>query len=216
MKVALPPGLLLAALSAPLLLGADAPEPRTNMKEALRARVAADAKKKSPPPENAPAAADAAQTPAPTGPAVPPAATPATAPPSPEPGKSPPAPPPAAAAPATVLPKVEVRKGRVTVLDVKLAQQEAAIEREKKLTKVSEVDAALNDSKIARPLAILGGDSAQFRQRVAAERVELMEAEKDLIEAIAHARTKEEKAELQKQLDELKAMRRQLDKSLRQ
>jgi sensor histidine kinase regulating citrate/malate metabolism len=42
-----------------------------------------------------------------------------------------------------------------------------------------------------------------------------MEAEKDLIEAIAHARTKEEKAELQKQLDELKAMRRQLDKSLR-
>jgi sensor histidine kinase regulating citrate/malate metabolism len=42
-----------------------------------------------------------------------------------------------------------------------------------------------------------------------------MEAEKDIIEAIAQARTKEEKAELQKQLDELKAMRRQLDKSLR-
>ena len=42
-----------------------------------------------------------------------------------------------------------------------------------------------------------------------------MEAEKDLIEAIAYAKTKEEKADLQKQLDELKTMRRQLDKSLR-
>ena len=42
-----------------------------------------------------------------------------------------------------------------------------------------------------------------------------MEEEKDLIEAIAHAKTKEEKEELRKQLDELKAMRRQLEKSLK-
>ena len=39
--------------------------------------------------------------------------------------------------------------------------------------------------------------------------------EKDLIEAIAHAKSKAEKQELQKQLDELKAVRRDLEKSLR-
>lgn len=89
------------------------------------------------------------------------------------------------------------------------------IARERKNLKVSEVDSALNDSRIARPLSIFGGDSAQFRQGVASERVELMEAEKDLIEAIAFAKTKEEKAGLQKQLNELKAMRRELDRSMR-
>ena len=42
-----------------------------------------------------------------------------------------------------------------------------------------------------------------------------MEAEKDLIEAIARAKTKDEKHALQKQLDELKAVRRELEKTLR-
>lgn len=115
----------------------------------------------------------------------------------------------------TLLPQVEVKKGRITVLDQKLAQQEMDIARERKNLQVSEVDRAFNDAKIARPLSIFGGDSAQFRQGVASERVELMEAEKDLIEAIAFAKTKEEKAELQKQLNELKAMRRELDRSMR-
>ncbi len=113
------------------------------------------------------------------------------------------------------MPKVEVRKSRITVLDQKLAKQDEEIAREKKHTKASEMDKALNDVSIAKPLAIFGGDSAQFRQHVASERVELMEAEKDIIEAIAQAKTKEEKQSLQKQLDELKAMRRELDKSLR-
>ena len=115
----------------------------------------------------------------------------------------------------TVLPKVEVKKSRITVLDQKLAKQEQEIARERKKLKSSEVDTALNDAKIARPLSIFGGESTQFRHRVASERVELMEAEKDLIEAIAHAKTKAEKQELQKQLDELKAVRRDLEKSLR-
>ena len=42
-----------------------------------------------------------------------------------------------------------------------------------------------------------------------------MEAEKDMMEAIARAKTKEEKAMLQKQLDELKKIRRDLEKSMR-
>lgn len=119
------------------------------------------------------------------------------------------------AEPATVLPKVEVKKGRITVLDQELAKKDEEIAREKKNTKPSEVDKALNDSKIAKPLAIFGGESTQFRQRVSSERVSLMEDEKDLIEAIAHAKTKAEKAELQKQLDALRAERRELEKALR-
>ena len=115
----------------------------------------------------------------------------------------------------TVMPKVEIKKSRITELDQKLAKQEQDIARERKNLKASEVDTALNDAKIVRPLSILGGESSQFRQHVASERVELMEAEKDLIEAIAHAKTKAEKQELQKQLDELKAVRRELEKSLR-
>jgi hypothetical protein len=42
-----------------------------------------------------------------------------------------------------------------------------------------------------------------------------MEAEKDIIEAMARARTKQERAELQKQLDEIRGFRRELDKTLR-
>jgi hypothetical protein len=185
-------------------LAAEETAPRSSMKETLRARIAEDARKAPAP------AAKAAPTAKPAEPETPtPAATPA----EPEPSKDPKAT--AAKAPPTVMPKVEVKKGRITVLDQQLAEQDQAIARERKNLKASEVDTALNDAKIARPLAIFGGDSTQFRQRVAAERVELMEAEKDLMEAIAHAKTKEEKQELQKQLDELKAMRRQLDKSLR-
>lgn len=114
-----------------------------------------------------------------------------------------------------VLPQVEVRKGRITELDQQLAAQEKAIAREKQNTKSSEIDKTLNDAKVARPLAIFGGESTQFRQHVANERVSLMEDEKDLIEAIAHAKTKEEKKELKKQLQILRQFRREMDKSLR-
>ncbi len=117
--------------------------------------------------------------------------------------------------PATVMPKVEVKKGRITVLDQQLAKQEQDIAREKKNTKPTELDKALNDSKIAKPLAIFGGESTQVRQHVANERVSLMQDEKDLIEAIAHASTPTEKAELKKQLEVLRAERRELEKALR-
>ncbi len=117
--------------------------------------------------------------------------------------------------PATVLPKVEVNKPRITKLDQDLAKQDEAIAREKKNTKPSEMDKALNDEKIAKPLAIFGGESTQYRKQVANQRVSLMEDEKDLIEAIAHAKTKEEKVELQKQLDALRAERRELERAMR-
>jgi len=193
--------------------------PKTSMKEILRARIAEDSKKKnapstpatSPKPEKAATTLNAPSTPSvttatPTDSTLPTVSATTN---ENSPKNNP------ADIPATLLPKVEVKKGRITVLDQQLAQQDEAIAREKKNLKASEVDLALNDSKIARPLAIFGGDSAQFRKRVASERIELMEAEKDLMTAIAQAKSKQEKADLQKQLEELRTMRRELDKTLR-
>ncbi len=117
--------------------------------------------------------------------------------------------------PATVMPKVEVRRSRINEVDQEIAKQEKDIEREKKNTKSTEADKALNDASIAKPLSIFGGESSQFRQKVASERVSLMEDEKDILEAIAHAKTKEEKAELKKQLNALRAQRRELERTLR-
>lgn len=205
--------LLLAFVLAVAARAADEPEaPRPSAREILRARVAEDAKKKGPAVKSAPIQPAAKAAPA-QAPATPAASTKEEAPAQPIPapanksttGKE----------PATVLPKVEVKKERLTVLDVEIAKQEEAIARERKNVKTTEADLALNDSKIAKPLAIFGGESAQFRKRVAAERVELMEAEKDILEAMKRARTREEKAELQKQLDELRTARRELDKTLR-
>jgi hypothetical protein len=199
-----------ASLSFPVLAAeaTEAPEaPRTSMKSVLKARIAEDAKKAEKNAAPKQAASTTGSSPASPSAATPPASPPATTA-APSRQKAP-------KEPATVLPKVEVKKSRITVLDQQLAKQEADIARERKNLKASEVDLALNDAKVAQPLAIFGGESAQFRQRVASERVQLMEAEKDIIEAIARARTKDERAELQKQLDEIRAFRRELDKTLR-
>lgn len=199
---ALVPLLLLCAAAG--LSGAEEPAAKSTAKEALRARMAESAR-------TAPAAATKG-SPVPAKPA---ANAPET---SASPGAATPAAPASADAPA-VLPQVEVRKGKFSERDYRLAQelnqQEQAIERERRNLKPTETDQALNDAKVSRTLSIFGGNSAAFRQRVAAERLELLEAEKDLIEQIAIAQQPEEKKSLQRQLDELRAMRRQLDQSLR-
>jgi hypothetical protein len=216
------PVLLSAALfAASLAIAADEPPVKPDAKESMREVMLEDAKRK--------AAEAAAKSPAASAPAAKPEknAEPASA--------APPAPPPpapaekpedksaasaaanaqAAAEPAAVLSKVEVTKPRITVLDVQLQEQEKAIAREQQNTKPTELDKALNDSKVTKALSILGGQSADFRANLAKERVSMMQEESDLIEAIAHAKTKEERAEFQKQLDELRAYRRDLEKSLR-
>lgn len=214
---------LLAALpvAIPEVLVAAATETgeptRTNMREAVKARMRAAAKQLPPPKSNParPGGSGSPETSLP--PAKAPEAKPVDSPVLRSPvllseGKKGDETP---AAPPTVLPQVEVRRSRITELDRQLHQKEKEIEREKANTRATETDLALNDMRVAKPLAIFGGESAQFRQHVASERVELLEAEKDLLEAIAHAKTREEKQELQKQLEDLKAFRRELDRSLR-
>ena len=199
---------LLLAAGALRLPAAEEPEPRSHMKNVLKARAAEEAKKKpgtAPTPVLPPKSEEtppAAANPAAAAPANPAAASAS--------GKAAKV----ADEPATILPKVEVRKDRITMLDHNLAVQEKEIAREKKNTTPTELDKALNDPKVSKVLSIFGGQSSDNRATISQERVRMMEEEKEVIEAIAHAKTKEEKAELQKQLDQLKALRRDLEKSL--
>ena len=117
--------------------------------------------------------------------------------------------------PATQLQRVEVNQTRVTELAIKLHEKDLEIAREKRNATPTTLDTTLNGSGVSHTLAVLGGASGEDRARVAQERVGLLEAEKDLIEAIAQAKTKEEKDELEKTLNDLKTMRRELDRAPR-
>jgi hypothetical protein len=211
-----------AALALPLLpaFAADTPPSSddgsassSHVKDEIKALVAEDAKKApaAPAPAPAPAAADAnAATGSPATPAAPagPAAAPAT---KPVEGDTP------YAADATVdengkplvLPKVDVNRRRFNEIDKLLQKQDEEMAAEAKNTDSSEVDDALNDDDVS--LSIFGGRSTQYRERVAKERVRLMSFEKDLLEAMAHTKDPAEKAELQKYIDEIKGMRRDLE-----
>lgn len=114
---------------------------------------------------------------------------------------------------AMMLPRVEVSKSRITDLAIQLQQKDREIAQEKKNAVPTKLDDTLNDPKISHTLAIFGGSSSDDRARLAEERVGLLEAERDLIEQIAQARTKEERDDLQNQLNELKTMRRELERT---
>jgi len=186
---------------------------KSSLSDAIKARAAEDAKSTTSRPTG-PAkspAAEAAAHPAPPAPAAPAGTTETNA-------KNPVSAEEAAKAKAqdpTVLDPVEVRKRKMTEFEQQTRDQEAAMIREKKNTTPTEMDKALNDSKISKALAIFGGHSGEQRAAVASERVKLMEDEKDLIEAINYAKTKEEKQALRKQLDEMRKVRRELEKSLK-
>jgi hypothetical protein len=221
----------LVLVAASLAIAADEPvnksdeaAPKPDAKETMKALMLEDAKRKAAEAAKNPAAAAATPLSKGKDDINPLAGSSAPAPSEPKPAEKPAEKnPPAkddsaksvAAQPASVLPKVEVKKARITVLDVQLAQQQQEIAREQKLTKPTELDKALNDSKVSQKLSALGGQSADYRAGLAKERVSMMQDESDLIEAIAHAKTKEERAELQKQLDELRAFRRDLEKNMR-
>jgi hypothetical protein len=116
------------------------------------------------------------------------------------------------AEPATVLPQVEVRRNRLVEIDREIMDLEDEIAREKKKTKSTETDKALNDSRVSSAAAVFGGSSAESRESLAAQRVSLMEAELGLLELSAASKTKAEKDDYQKQALELRAMRRDLDR----
>ncbi len=115
----------------------------------------------------------------------------------------------------TTLPKMEVRNSRITELDLQLRKLEKDISREQKKMKSSDLDQSLNDAKSAKKFSLFGGKSTEQRESVAAERVSLMEAERDILEAMRQNKTPAELALLQKQVDDLRTVRRNLDTELR-
>jgi hypothetical protein len=205
--------LLTASLSLPIRAADEEPAKKPARNEALRAQITEDAKKQAaatPAPTTPPAAAASAKTPTPaktgTGPEKEKPKDAGAA-----PAKSAEqAPPPE---PATVLPKMEVNRSKLHPLARELYEKEREVAREKQLTKPTELDKALNNPKLSLP--IFGGQSTSSRASIASERTALLEAEADLIEEIGRARTKEQKEELRKQLDELKKVRRDLEHAIR-
>jgi hypothetical protein len=117
--------------------------------------------------------------------------------------------------PVTLMEEVVVSNSRVTALDVQVRKLDKKIKRAKKKLKPSELDETLNSDKIPAALLIFGGKTAGQRKSVAAERVNLMEAERDIIEALKHVRTKKDEDELNTQLHAFQTMQRQLDEVLR-
>ena len=91
-----------------------------------------------------------------------------------------------------ILPKVEVRRSRATEIELEVFKQEKEIERERAKIKSTDTDRALNQTSSKS-----------------------LESERDLMEAIAYAKTKEEKEALRKELNEIKALRRDLESALR-
>lgn len=113
--------------------------------------------------------------------------------------------------PTMLLPRVEVNQSRITQQAILEHQKDREIALEKKNTTPTPVDSALNDPGVSHVLGVLGGSSSDDRARLAEERVSLLETERDLLDEIARAPTNEERDALQRQLNDLRTMRRELE-----
>lgn len=137
--------------------------------------------------------------------------------------KAPAAPPPAAkdakpAAPAEVLelPKIQVTAQRIKAIDKDIKRLDKMIAREKNKVKSSELDKTLNSEKLSHAAAIFGGNSADHLSAVAATRVALLENERDVMEAMKRPATLDELAMMEKEIEQLRETRRNLDDAAKQ
>ncbi len=214
----LPTALLAACLAAGALAAEDTAPPtdeagaKAPPKDSVRALLLEDARTLAAKAASPAPAAKAESKANPPG--QPAAATPATTP-APKDAPATPAANAKPTEPATMLPQVEVNKSRITELDRQIHEQDKDIAREQKNAKPTELDKALNDTKVSNALSVLGGQSADYRAGLAKERVDLLQDERDILEQMKLAKTKAEKDELQKELDEIRGIRRDLEKNLR-
>lgn len=110
-----------------------------------------------------------------------------------------------------MMPKVEVTKSRVRELDVAIRKLDKQINREKKKLKAGELDKALNNPRITQAAAIFGGNSTAHLEIVAAQRVGLMETERDILDDMKRPKTLVELATLNQALELVRTTRRELD-----
>ncbi len=113
--------------------------------------------------------------------------------------------------PAITLPVIKVTAARVHELDKEILKVEKQIAREKKKVKAGELDRALNNQKLTAAAAIFGGNSTSHLSAIAAYRVTLLESERGVLESMKLPRSLEELALLDRELEQLRDTRRNLD-----
>lgn len=114
------------------------------------------------------------------------------------------------------LPKVEVTSARIKAIDAELKKIDKQIAREKRNLKSTNLDKALNSDKATKAAAILGGNSASHMVAVAATRVNLLESERAMLERLKFPRTEEDKALIEREIENLRKTRRELDDATKQ
>lgn len=113
--------------------------------------------------------------------------------------------------PTIDLPTVKVQEKRVKTIDAELKKIDRQIAREKKLLQSSTLDKSLNSDKLSHAAALFGGNSASHMAAVAATRVGLLEQERMLLERLKFPRTEEDQALIEKELENNRTTRRNLD-----
>lgn len=114
------------------------------------------------------------------------------------------------------LPKIQITTQRAKQIDKEIHRLDKLIIRERKKVKATDLDKVLNNESVARAAAIFGGNSSDHLSAVAASRVTILEAERDLLEAMKRPATLDELAMMEKQIEELRITRRNLDDASKQ
>lgn len=123
---------------------------------------------------------------------------------------------PAAPAEVLALPKIQVTAQRIKSIDKDIKRLDRMIARETAKVKSSDLDKALNHDKLVRAAALFGGNTAGHLSAVAATRVALLENERDVMEAMKRPTTLAELAIMEKEIEQLRETRRNLDDAAKQ
>jgi hypothetical protein len=111
-----------------------------------------------------------------------------------------------------VLPKMEVLgAGQIKEIDAEIRKLDKLIVREKKKVNPGELDRTFNNPKLTRAAALFGGNDSEHLSAVAASRVALLETERDVLEAMKRPASLEARREMEKEIDQLRTTRRNLD-----
>lgn len=113
------------------------------------------------------------------------------------------------------MPVFTVTGQRLKEIDVTIKKLEKQVSREKKQLEKSNLDEALNGEKVAKAASILGGKSTLQRASVAAVRIDSMEKELQLLETLRTPLTKDDRALIEKLVEDQRTYRRGLDEALR-
>lgn len=118
--------------------------------------------------------------------------------------------------PVMVLPKVEITASRIKKIDKEIKRLDKLIYRESEKVKSTDLDRTLNNSKLSSAAALFGGNSSEHLSAVAATRVALLENERDVLEAMKRPATLDELAMMEKEVEQLRLSRRNLDDAAKQ